>query len=87
MAGAVWPAAVPALLDADGVAGVAHGPMHVTLDQRVEWHPVVTVSVETSRAEILPRRLFTPSEWAFDSEQESDERGYLLAVAWIDEGG
>jgi hypothetical protein len=52
-----------------------------------KWHPVVTVSLETRRAEILTRRLFTPSEWAFDSEQESDERGYLLAVAWIDEGG
>jgi hypothetical protein len=45
------------------------------------------VSVETKRAEILTRRLFTPIEWAFDSEQESDERGHLLAVAWIDEGG
>jgi len=49
-----------------------------------KWHPVVTVSLETRPAEI---RLLTPSEWAFDSEQESDERGYLLAVAWIDEGG
>jgi hypothetical protein len=45
------------------------------------------VSVETQHGEILTRRLFTPSEWAFDSEEECDERGYRLAVAWIDEGG
>lgn len=51
------------------------------------WQPVVTVSVETQHGEILTRRLFTPSEWGFDTEEECDERGYRLAVAWIDEGG
>jgi hypothetical protein len=45
------------------------------------------VSVGTKHAQILTRRLFIPSEWAFDSEEECDERGYRLAVAWIDEGG
>jgi hypothetical protein len=55
--------------------------------EKGKWHPVVTVSVETKHSDIITRRLFTPSEWAFASEQESDERGYLLAVAWIDEGG
>ena len=52
-----------------------------------KWRPVVTVSLETRRDEIFTRRLLTPSEWAFDSQQESDESGYQLAVAWIDEGG
>jgi hypothetical protein len=55
--------------------------------EKGRWQPVVTVSVGTKHAQILTRRLFIPSEWAFDSEEECDERGYRLAVAWIDEGG
>ena len=55
--------------------------------EKGRWQPVVTVSVETKDAEILTRRLFTPSEWAFESKEESDERGCRLAVAWIEEGG
>jgi hypothetical protein len=30
--------------------------------EKGRWQPVVTVSVETKHAEILTRRLFTPSE-------------------------
>ena len=58
-----------------------------SFEEMGKWRPLITVSLETRRAEILTRRLLTPSEWAFDSEQESDEGGYRLAVAWIDEGG
>ena len=98
-----WRPRAPAAEDAEGVldrknGSVCHGLMareyrgwtiavHSFETEMGKWHPVVTVSVETRRVEILTKRLFTPSEWAFDSEQESDERGYLLAVAWIDEGG
>ena len=51
-----------------------------------KWRPIVTVSIETKHAAVLTRRLVTPAEWAFDTEQESDERGYQHAVTWIDEG-
>jgi len=51
-----------------------------------KWRPIVTVSIETTPSEILTRRLLTPVDWAFDTEQESDEQGYQLAVDWIDEG-
>ena len=27
-----------------------------------------------------------PADWAFDTEQESDEQGYQLAITWIEEG-
>jgi len=50
------------------------------------WRPTVTVSIETEQSDLLTRRLSTPVDWAFDTEQESDERGYQLAVTWINEG-
>jgi hypothetical protein len=46
----------------------------------------VTVSIETEQSDPLKRRLSTPVDWAFDTEQESDEQGYHLAVTWINEG-
>ena len=51
-----------------------------------KWRPIVTVSIETERSDLLKRRLSTPVDWAFDTEQESDEQGYQLAVTWINEG-
>jgi hypothetical protein len=44
------------------------------------------VSFETEQSDLLERILSTPVDWAFDTEQESDEEGYRLAVTWIDEG-
>ena len=51
-----------------------------------KWRPTVTVSIETEQSDLLKRKLSTPVDWAFDTEQESDEQGYQLAVTWIDEG-
>ena len=51
-----------------------------------KWRPIVTVSIETERSDLLKRRLSTPIDWAFDTEQESDEQGYQLAVTRINEG-
>ncbi len=51
-----------------------------------KWRPTVTVSIETEQSDHLTRRLSTPLDWAFDTEQESDEQGYQLAVTWIEEG-
>ena len=51
-----------------------------------KWRPTVTVSIETEQSDHLTRRLPTPVDWAFDTEQESDEQGYHLAVTWINEG-
>lgn len=51
-----------------------------------KWRPIVTVSIETEQSDPLKRRLSTPVDWAFDTEQESDEQGYHLAVTWINEG-
>ena len=55
-----------------------------SLDRK--WRPIVTVSIETERSDLLKRRLSTPVDWAFDTERESDEQGYQLAVTWINEG-
>jgi hypothetical protein len=51
-----------------------------------KWRPIVTVSIETEQSDLLKRRLSTPVDWVFDTEQESDEQGYQLAVTWINEG-
>jgi hypothetical protein len=51
-----------------------------------KWRPVVTVSIGTEQSDLLKRRLSTPVDWTFDTEQESDEQGYQLAVTWINEG-
>jgi hypothetical protein len=59
-------------------------PSTATSLKKGKWRPIVTVSIETKRADIITRRLPTPVEWAFDTERESDERGYQLG-AWIDE--
>ncbi len=50
------------------------------------WRPSVVVSIDRTLAEVITRTLVTPPDWAFDTEQESDERGYQLGVTWIDEG-
>ena len=51
-----------------------------------KWRPIVTVSTETEQPNVATRRLPVPPDWAFDTELESDEQGYQLAVTWIDEG-
>jgi hypothetical protein len=57
---------------------------HKSRDRK--WRPIVTVAIETEQSDLLKRRLSTPVDWAFDTEQESDEQGYQLAVTWINEG-
>ncbi len=52
-----------------------------------KWRPSVVVSLDRRSAEVFTRTLVTPPDWVFDTEQESDERGYQLGVTWIDEGG
>jgi len=49
------------------------------------WRPSVVVSIDRTSAEVT-RTLVTPPDWVFDTEQQSDEHGYQLAVTWIDEG-
>ena len=51
-----------------------------------KWRPSVVLSIHRKSAEVVTRTLLTPHDWAFDTEQESDERGYQLGVTWIDEG-
>ncbi len=61
--------------------------IHSYESEHRKWRPIVTVSIETEQFDIHTRRLLTPVDWAFDTEQESDEQGYQLAVTWIDEAG
>ena len=43
------------------------------------------MSIDRKSTEVT-RTLVTPPDWVFDTEQQSDEHGYQLAVTWIDEG-
>lgn len=60
--------------------------IHSYESQPRKWRPIVTVSIEREPSDRVKRRLPTPADWAFDTEQESDEQGYQLAITWIEEG-
>jgi hypothetical protein len=51
-----------------------------------QWRPIVIVSSEIDgRREITNLR--TPSDWLFNTKQESDEQGHHLGSTWIDRHG
>jgi hypothetical protein len=51
-----------------------------------KWRPIVIVSNATDgRREIT--NLKTPSDWLFNTKQESDEQGHHLGSIWIDRRG
>lgn len=51
-----------------------------------KWRPIVIVSNETDgRREITNLR--TPSDWLFNTKQESDAQGHHLGSTWIERHG
>ncbi len=51
-----------------------------------KWRPIVIVSNKTGAC-VQTKNLRTPSDWLFDTEEQSDEEGYRLGSAWIDRNG
>jgi hypothetical protein len=48
-----------------------------------KWRPIVIVSNKTDgRREITNLR--TPSDWLFNTKQESDDQGHHLGSTWIE---
>ena len=48
-----------------------------------KWRPIVIVSNETvGRREITNLR--TPTDWLFNTKQESDDQGHHLGLTWIE---
>jgi hypothetical protein len=48
-----------------------------------KWRPIVIVSRQTEGC-VQIKNLRTPSDWLFDTEETSDEKGYQLGADWID---
>jgi hypothetical protein len=51
-----------------------------------KWRPIVIVSKKTGVCRETTN-LRTPSDWLFNTKQESDEQGHHLSSAWIDRHG